>query len=378
MQMIVLGRQPELSLAELESLFGADKITRLASDLALLNDRADIDRLGGALKIAEVIHETTNTRHSGLAEELAALLDKPDSKYNLGVSWHPSADGQAKSAKDANALALEMKKLLKVRGHKVRVVPASGSGELSSAQVWHNRLDKEPNTELVLAEKNGKITAAKTTQVQDIEAYAARDQGRPMRDARVGMLPPKLAQIMVNLAGLHQGRILDPFVGTGVILQEAGRLGYPVYGTDMEARMIDYTRANLQAQELKADLETADARTHSWQPPIDAVVSETYLGPPLHTVPAQGKIDTLAQASGQLMTKFLKNIGPQLASGAPLVLAVPAWQTKDGKLTRSTVVDQIEHLGYTRRSFKMAEDKDLIYRRPDQVVGRELLVLTRN
>jgi hypothetical protein len=36
--------------------------------------------------------------------------------------------------------------------------------------------------------------------VQDIDAYAERDFERPMRDAFVGMLPPKLAQIMLNLA----------------------------------------------------------------------------------------------------------------------------------------------------------------------------------
>jgi 2-polyprenyl-3-methyl-5-hydroxy-6-metoxy-1,4-benzoquinol methylase len=98
--------------------------------------------------------------------------------------------------------------------------------------------------------------------VQDIEAYGARDQARPARDARVGMLPPKLAQTIINLAagrpetrmdkhwdsadGLGRFMVLDPFCGTGVILQEALLMGYSVYGSDIEPRMAEYTKKNLQ------------------------------------------------------------------------------------------------------------------------------------
>src|SRR6185503_16098722 len=96
---------------------------------------------------------------------------------------------------------------------------------------------------------------AQTLFVQDIEAYGARDQARPARDARVGMLPPKLAQIILNLSAgplrpaapqLERLRILDPFCGTGVILQEALLMGYSVLGTDIEPRMADYSKRNLR------------------------------------------------------------------------------------------------------------------------------------
>src|SRR6185503_10002944 len=96
---------------------------------------------------------------------------------------------------------------------------------------------------------------AQTLFVQDIEAYGARDQARPARDARVGMLPPKLAQIMLNLSAgplrasaeeLARLRVLDPFCGTGVILQEALLMGYSVLGTDIDERMVDYSRRNIK------------------------------------------------------------------------------------------------------------------------------------
>ena len=84
--------------------------------------------------------------------------------------------------------------------------------------------------------------------MQDIESYTKRDRERPKRDAKVGMLPPKLAQIIINLAAgqlpeeklqnicdiplgepiprrLLGQTVLDPFCGTGVILQEASADG---------------------------------------------------------------------------------------------------------------------------------------------------------
>ena len=48
------------------------------------------------------------------------------------------------------------------------------------------------------------------------------------------MLPPKLAQIIVSLSGTQPGQtVLDPFCGTGVVLQEALIMGAIVYGFDL-------------------------------------------------------------------------------------------------------------------------------------------------
>ena len=95
-----------------------------------------------------------------------------------------------------------------------------------------------------------KIIIARTKKVQDITDYTDRDRNRPKRDAYVGMLPPKLAQIIINLAsGNNQiagKRLLDPFCGTGVIPQEALLMGFDVYGTDIEQKMIDYSQINIE------------------------------------------------------------------------------------------------------------------------------------
>ena len=125
----------------------------------------------------------------------------------------------------------------------MRVVP-NRAATLSSATSFHNHLTSE--TKIELLKVGGRYY--RVIQVQNINAYARRDQERPARDAKVGMLPPKLAQILINLAGeLRSGAtVLDPFCGTGVVLQEALLMGYRAYGTDVSERMVEYSQRNFR------------------------------------------------------------------------------------------------------------------------------------
>jgi tRNA (guanine10-N2)-dimethyltransferase len=59
-------------------------------------------------------------------------------------------------------------------------------------------------------------------------------------------MDPKLARLMVNLTGMMQGTIVDPFCGTGGILLEAGLMGFAVKGSDIDRRMVVMSRKNLQ------------------------------------------------------------------------------------------------------------------------------------
>jgi len=51
---------------------------------------------------------------------------------------------------------------------------------------------------MIFPDKNG-FTIAETIWVQNIENYSERDMNRD-RSMTVGMMPPKIAQIMINLA----------------------------------------------------------------------------------------------------------------------------------------------------------------------------------
>lgn len=384
----ILGRQPRLGVAELERVYGADSVTPIFdSEAALIDadiDAADLRRLGGSVKLAKVLTILDTTNWRDLEKYMAKTLPDhlqyvPEGKFRFGISTF----GLNIETNAINMTGLRLKKITKNTGRSVRVVPNKAPA-LNSAQVLHNQLTTPIGWELILVRQGKKTVLAQTVAEQDIEAYAARDQARPARDAFVGMLPPKLAQIMINLAApLESSTILDPFCGTGVILQEAALMGYPVRGTDLSDKMIDYSRKNLEwlrekfSVEVAFDLNQADATDTEWPRPYDAVVCETYLGQPFSAPPSPAKLEQVTNNCDHIISEFLKNIASQINPGTPLCVAVPAWRGKDGWHTHLPLIKRLEQLGYRRIEFKNVDVKDLLYFRPDQVVARELLVLEK-
>jgi hypothetical protein len=83
-------------------------------------------------------------------------------------------------------------------------------------------------------------------------------------DAFVGMLPPKLAQIMLNLAtkGERGLQIWDPFCGLGTTLIEAFQAGYShLLGSDIADDMVIATQTNTSQFALQnLDVFYHDAR----------------------------------------------------------------------------------------------------------------------
>lgn len=396
---MILGRQPAIGLAELESLLGAAHIRPLSEEAAVC-DLAPQDlpfaRLGGTVKLAAHLGNAPakdwRTMQAALSDAaLACAEDISEGKIQLGLSLY----GARTSARQLLAAGLEIKKRLRERGYSVRLSP-NQEPALSSAQVLHNHLVGERGIELVAVQDGAQVTLARTVAVQDINAYAARDQGRPKRDAFVGMLPPKLAQTIVNLAAAgaqatHGTVALDPFCGTGVVLQEANLMGFDIYGSDIEPRMVAFASENLEWLATERGqtrpqatggeyhrLEIGDATAHHWQPAPAFVASETYLGQPLGSWPAPEKLQVIIATCDTIIGKFLRNIGPQLANGTRLCLAVPAWRAPNGTLHHLPLLDHLGQMGYNRISFEHARTRDLVYYRPDQLVARELLVITRN
>ena len=387
--LMILGRQPALGIAELESLFGPAAIKPVGNNAALLNvpsDKVDFDRLGGTIKLAQVL-TIINSRNwrdiqHFLTEQAAQYFDTiPEGKIQVGISLY----GIHASAPQVNAAGLTLKKAIRKTGRSVRLTP-NKEIELNSAQVLHNHLTGNTGWEFIFVQDGNQTICARTIRVQDINAYTVRDRGRPKRDAKVGMLPPKLAQIIVNLAAGNQlapgATLLDPFCGTGVVLQEAALMGLSPYGTDLEPRMIAYSKANLtwlteRMPVREPLLEVGDATMHTWQPPIDVIACETYLGQAFNSLPAPDKLDSVVKTCNLIIEKFLKNIHGQLRPGTRLCLAVPAWQQRTGYFKHLQLLDHLQDMGYNRLDLMHVHREDLVYSRSDQIVGRELLIITR-
>lgn len=372
----VLGRQPKISLTELESLFS--DVKPLGSDLATFtsSQKPDLARLGGSVKLAEEITERP--------EKFLQNLNHPG-KLTIGLSDYSKKTNLRKVKSEA----LHLKKYLKNQGLSVRIVE-NKTPALSSATVFHNQLGEKPGHIELIKYGNRYFS---TFGVQNINAYRARDRERPARDAKVGMLPPKLAQILINLCGplKPSARILDPFCGTGVVLQEAYLMGYSVYGTDADARMVEYSKKNLAwlAEKCKANsffsdsgakasaFATGNATDFTWEQPIDAVVFEGYLGPPMSAPPADIKRKSVMQDLIPLYYHTLRNLSSQIAKGTPVVMAIPAFLRPDGNYERLNILDEVEKMGYNVVKYTNASQKDLLYARAGQVVAREIIVLRK-
>ncbi|HET9173730.1 MAG TPA: hypothetical protein VFN56_00435 [Candidatus Saccharimonadales bacterium] len=408
---LILGRQPKLGLAELESLYGSAKIRRAGTSAAVVDIDPCLlafDRLGGSVKFCKVLAELDTTQWKEIEKFLLTAApdhakQMPEGKMHLGLSLYDFKE----SVRHIEATGLTLKKAIRKTGRSVRLVP-NKEAALSSAQVLHNRLTSTHGWELVFIRDNGKTIIAQTVNIQDIDSYTIRDRSRPKRDARVGMLPPKLAQIIINLAAGElpedklksicdipeggivtrphlQQTILDPFCGTGVVLQESALMGYDVYGTDLEPRMVEYTKTNLVWLNSTYKLEgsydfrfaNADATIAQWELPIDFIACETYLGRPFTVRPTAEVLAQTVADCNLILKRFLQNIHGQIQSGTRLCLAVPAWHMSTTEFKHLPLIDQIQDLGYNRTSFEHVGAESLLYYREDQIVARELLVITR-
>ncbi|MBQ9017183.1 methyltransferase domain-containing protein [Candidatus Saccharibacteria bacterium] len=367
----VLGRQPEISLAELEALFS--DVKKQSCLIAFFKSDAEprLARLGGSLKLAKKLENISPEEY---------LLGLPDGKITLGLSDYTYGDKKysSRDIKNISQYGNRIKQALKAEGRSVRLLPNS-TPTISTAAAHHNGLGRSPKkVELIKFRGDWFVSLGS----QNITAYKNRDQVRPARDAKVGMLPPKLAQILINLCGPLpiDTTILDPFCGTGVVLQEALLMGYNVYGTDKDERMVKYTEKNLiwlskkQHLNQKITLEQGDATSFQWTEPFGAVVAETYLGPPMSEPPADIKLKTAKEECGAIFAGFLKNLAPQITHDTPIVLALPAWRRRDGSFARLKTIDEIEKLGYNVLNKSAG---GLLYARENQVVAREIIVLRK-
>ena len=365
----ILGRQSEIGLAELRSAFGEAELVLPHLAFVHSDTQPNINRLGGTRKIGKVIYDNSGEPSKFLINFFKNL---PEGKITLGVSYY----GRSVTAANARKTGVYLKNHI---NRSVRVLPNS-TAEITDAASLGNKLGTSSNkVELLMIYLGHRLIIAELIGVQGLNSYTFRDRSRPCRDTKVGMLPPKLAQIMINLAApgcTANGTLLDPFCGTGVTLQEAALMGFSVYGTDMEQRMVSYTRKNLEWLEQKYHfqvaprLEIGDATAYTWKKPFDCVVAEAYLGQPYTTPPQLTKLKENMAVCDLIIEKFLKNLRRQIEKNTGICVVVPVWLV-GGKKYHLAVIQKLTNLGFETKI------SPLIYAREGQIVGRELLVLAK-
>lgn len=404
MNFCILGSNPSLSQAELFSVLSDIKNVEQTDKMLSFNCRSWngqslMNQLGGTVKLGNIIHTCPIDKLD--ANLIANLIAPASLKENAGRSldFGLTVYGSQKFQR----LPIQLKKELKARGYSVRWVTGKNSEPLSPAAVAKCKLTQASNADLCLSIANNTVFIGKTTHVQDADAWSKRDYDRPKRDSKNGMLPPKLARIMVNLAQTpDNGLLLDPFCGSGTILMEAALAtsAKQIIGSDIESKQISYTDKNndwLLREKIISGTDhkrfrtfTTDVRKLKKFIPsesIDTIVTEGYLGPLLQGNESPKQLKTNAEEVQNLWIDSLKALKPLLKNTATLIIITPTYKTKRGTASVDLTAN-LNELGYkkskfvvpTRHASKALQAQrnskfELSYGRENQFIKRNINIL---
>ncbi len=357
-----------------------------------------MNRLGGCVKIARLV-EFAGGNGTEAAEKIARLLltKKPEGKITFGLSLYSVLPSPLHPwRRQIEKIGLTVKRILKESERSVRFV-ASKENVLSAVIVSQNGLIENGGDICLIAKKDG-VWIATTEVVQDFKGWSKRDFGRPAVDATSGMLPPKLARLMLNLGLPHPvgTTVLDPFCGSGTVLAEAHMLGCTtLYGGDISEKAIRDTKTNIAwlgnvfpirdpLSRTRLNVSKAEQISSWMNDSVDAIVTEPYLGPPQT---GRESIPTLKKIARELEELYLRSFPPlvsKLKPGGRIVVACPVFTASD----KSTLLIPLS--GILKRAglqpvqlvpdsvpVELAPDGPhggLLYKRPEQHVAREILV----
>lgn len=376
-----LGRTPKLSWLELTTFFPlaqvlTPNIVLIPLDTLTIPPAELINLLGGTVKIAQIISEIPQFNASLLANIASQI--PAEGKIVFGLSFYET------DYQPPRALLQEIKHSLEAQGKVVRFVEAGEDGTLSSVAIV-----KQGVTELVLVKKQKGWLVGRTVAVQDFARWALRDRGRPFADPKRGMLPPKVARMLVNIARSQitqdqppESRLLlDPFCGMGTILAEALLSGWRVIGSDQSGEAERKTQANLnwlisKHQDTKVKdykLFVSEAAHISCQlagVKVDAIVTEPFMGS-IEIRDKSEKIKNMVRGLEKLYIGCLKDWNNILKPEGKIVIALPEYAICGRTYFVKKVIDRCENLGYTTLA------GPLEYSRPQAIVRREFYIFQK-
>jgi len=391
----ILGNNVNLSLAELAACFekwgSKYQLIRQDQEVAIIQiddfTNEQFATLGGCKKYGLVNQQTEQIEIQDVTNFILAQA-KPE-RFNFGFSYYGFKLTESKKiGQQFFREGLSIKKELKTRNIKSRLVQ-SKQEQLSSVIVDKEKMIDQ-GCDLNIMKLAEKYYLGKTLAVQDYHAFSKRDYGRPKRDARSGMLPPKLARMMLNFAQSKEDDVLlDPFCGSGTVIMEALVLGWQkIYGTDKSKIAIDSTHQNLMWLQQKVSfsemphLEILPVMelNKSFDPrSIDQIVTEPYLGPPLRSSVRRNDIDNTIDELTELYALAYRRFAEILKPGGRVVMIWPIFVFKEQLITLE-MGRIISELGFVRvdhlAKFKL-QDNRLIYQRPEQLVQRRIEIWQR-
>ena len=358
-----LGNTPDFSLLELRTLYPGE-FELIATEVASYNgdlDLASLPRLGGTKKVAESL---AVVELKDLTSKLIELISG-DSSKNIALTSYSDLD-------------IERSVFHIIKSNVARSIRFVS---LETTEHELLMLAHQHVSEFNLIPCGNNISIAKTIWIYDAEDWVSRDRNKPYRDIKRGMLPPKVARIMVNLS--TQGKsgltLADPFCGTGTTLAEAMMVGCNVIGSDTNPDAVVGAKTNLSwlasTPGLKPTTYTviqADA-THFAEhvEHIDCIVTEPYMGPLLdeRNPSTLLKIKNIAKGLDKLYRGAFKSFYKALPVQGRVVMSIPSFHVYN-RVIETISIDTLMALGYNHIV-------TVPYAKPSAAVIRNITILEK-
>ncbi len=405
-----IGHQPHISVAELAAAVPGFTLRGIAQRSALLFESGQelpgsfIDLLGGTVVLARQVegkNPDLNTVPSLLLKELEGMKGKVTFSLRTAGLTPPEIKTLYRNCKD----------FLRKNGRSSRYVGNERQPAASVLVHDSGLLNGKDGVEMCIVRDGDRLWVGRTVGVQNVNAYAKRDMEKPVRDTTVGLLPPKLAQVMINfgtwLAGgvplEEEGRrgrkkapdpetlftVFDPFCGTGVIPVECLVRRFAVLASDKSEKAVTGTTKNIEWLRKEEHILKTEYPSDAWRQDAlkpfapkrkpNVIVTETTLGPNLKKRPLAREITSLRSEAEKIEEGFLKNVAATLP-GTPVVCTWPVWYGSNHPTGLEKIWGKLPALGFEAVlppdvQSTSTDHTSLLYRRPEQFVGREIVLL---
>ncbi len=362
----------------------------------------DINDFGSTAKIIKIIKEIDYeqlTKEEIIGRDLEDWVDPSIKNLTYGISIY-NGGGKFKQLNELFYLSFKfsqkIKEELRSWGIKSGCL-AIKERALSTVSVNMNLL-KKGGREFVFISGQKNVWAGKTLSVQDYESYSKRDYGRPFRDDKSGMTPPKLAKMMVNLANQTQESfVIDPFCGSGTFLGEMLLLGFKkIWGSDISTKAVGDSKKNLDwlMEEFGIDKDNVDLQVEVedateiskkiGNKQVGAIVCEPYLGSSKLRSFNERRIENEIKYIEDLYIKSFVEFKKILKYDGKIVIIFPVINYK-GKSFYLNILEKIKEMGFHQNGYCEKQDKlglnltkrkTIVYYRPKQTVSREIIIFS--
>lgn len=376
-----LGREFKLSIAEIYAVFSSENIVFCDKKILIIDwiSKEEIlskaKKIWWSIKIMEVC-EVSNDIEKTFKEKME--IDKHEWKFNYAMNIFGKSEIWHKE------LLKVSKKVIKEYGKNPRFINQDFKNISSVAIIKEALIKKQTDFNFIFTPN--KIYFWKTIFVQDIYGYSNRDYSKD-RDMNVGMLPPKLAQMMINLSGWKV--IYDPFVWLGTVLIESVYMeNKKVFGSDVSERMVETSSSNLEklknnfSFDKKIIFQNAKyIHEIDFLNEVDAIVTEWYLWEIMtKNNISMERIEKQRIKLSDLYEWFFSGL-EKLHFKWNIVISFPFWDMKWKFLYFEEIYDiitkycEVEKLLPENIEFLETKSGSLLYKRDSQLVGREIFCL---